>query len=375
MSVIIKEVGNKAMLRQFVQFNLRLYKGNPYHVPSLIYDDLMTLDKKKNPAFEFCESVYFLAYREDKIVGRIAGIINHNANKVWEQQHARFGFVDFIDDREVSDALFLAVEQWAKSKGMNALQGPLGFTDLDHEGLLVWGFDRIGTMATAYSFPYYQEHLAALGYEKDQDWHEFLIKVPSEIPERFRRVSEIVMQKFGLKIKKFKRRKEVWPYAYKIFKLFNDAYKPLYAYSPLTERQIKYYVNMYIPMLRLELITVIVREDDDSVVGVGITLPSLAKALQKSQGKLFPFGWFHLLKALWGRGEVVDLLLIGVHPDYQNKGVNALMFYDLIPEFNKIGLKIAESNPELELNTKVQAQWDLFEREHVKTRRAFIKHL
>jgi len=375
MTVKIVEVTDKSSLKKFVNFNIQLYAGNPYHVPGLVEDELMTLRKDKNPAFEFCESIYFLAYKENKIVGRIAGIINHKANKTWNQQYARFGFVDFIDDEEVSTALFNAVEQWALQKGMSGVHGPLGFTDLDHEGLLVWGFDQLGTMATAYSFPYYMEHLERLGYVKDQDWNEFQIQIPKEIPEKHRRISEIVMKKYGLKIKKFKKTKEIWAYSRRIFELWNEAYQPLYGYSELSEKQIDYYVKMYIPMLRLDMISLIIREADDKVVGLGITMPSLSKALQKSKGRLFPFGWFYLLKALYRKGEIMDLYIMGVLPEYQNKGVNALIFYDLIPIINRIGFKYAESNPELELNYKMQSQWEYFDVKHHKTRRAYIKHL
>ncbi|GHS96518.1 hypothetical protein FACS189421_01710 [Bacteroidia bacterium] len=375
MSVVIKEAADKAALQKFVAFNIKLYEGNPYHVPGLVSDEMMTLDRVKNPAFEFCEAIYFLAYRENKIVGRIAGIINHRANETWKQQYARFSFVDFIDDEEVSKALFEAVEKWAVEKGMNGMQGPLGFTDLDHEGLLVWGFDQVGTMATNYSFPYYQEHVAKLGYEKEQDWQEFHIQIPKVIPEKHKRISELVLRKYGLKIQKFKSTKDIWPYAKKIFELWNEAYKPLYGYSELSPKQIDYYIKMYIPMLRLEMITLVVREADDAVVGLAITLPSLSKALQKAKGRLFPIGWIYLLKALYGKGEVVDLYIMGVLPEYQNKGVNALLFYDLIPIFNKIGFVYAETNPELEINRKMQSQWEDFESTHVKTRRAFIKHL
>lgn len=375
MSIIIKEVTDKTTLKKFVVFNMKLYQGNSFHVPSLIDDELMTLDKDQNPAFEFCEAFYYLAYKNDQIVGRIAGIINHKANETWNQQYARFGFVDFIDDREVSTALFNAVEQWAKSKGMNGIQGPLGFTDLDHEGLLVWGFDKIGTMATSYSFPYYHDHLSALGYRKDQDWHEFHIQIPKGIPEKHKRISELVLKKYGLKIMKFKKRRDIWPYAKKIFDLWNEAYKPLYGYSALSEKQIEYYVKMYIPLLRLKLITLVLREEDEALVGLAITLPSLSKGLQKAQGSLFPTGWFHLLQAMYGKNEVVDLYIMGVLPEYQNKGVNALLFYDLIPVFNDIGYTYAESNPELELNKKMHSQWGDFDAQHVRTRRAFIKHL
>ncbi|KAA6303454.1 MAG: hypothetical protein EZS26_000005 [Candidatus Ordinivivax streblomastigis] len=375
MEIELKEVVNTSQLRQFVTFNIKLYESNPYHVPGLISDELMTLDRKKNPAFEFCESIYFLAYKNKQIVGRIAGIINHRANETWNQKYARFSFMDFVDDETVSSALLQAVESWAIAKGMNGIQGPLGFTDLDHEGLLVWGFDQMGTMATAYSFPYYQEHLAKLGYVKDQDWQEFHIQIPKKIPEKHQRISTIVLEKYGLQIKKFKRTKDIWPYARKIFELWNEAYKPLYGYSELSPKQIEYYIKMYIPMLRLDMITLVVRKEDDAVIGIAITLPSLSKALKKAKGSLFPIGWFHLLKSLYGKGKVVDLYIIGVLPEYQSKGVNALMFCDLIPVFNKIGFEYAESNPELETNTKIQSQWDYFETKHVKTRRAFIKQL
>jgi hypothetical protein len=375
MAITIKQVTDKATLRKFVVFNQELYRKCEYHVPDLIDDEIMTLSEDKNPAFEFCESIYFLAYDENgKIVGRIAGIINHKANEVWNQQYGRFGFVDFIDNEEVSDALFGAVEQWAKDKGMNGIQGPLGFTDLDHEGMLVEGFNLLSTMVAPYNYPYYHKHLTRLGYGKDIDWHEFHIQMPEEIPERHRRISEIVMQKYGLKIKKFKKTKEIWPYARKIFELWNECYQPIYGYSPLTSRQIDYYVKMYIPMLRLELITLVVREDDE-VVGLAITLPSLSKGLRKAKGRLFPFGWIYLLKALYGKNDVVDLYLMGVHPDYQSKGVNALLFYDLIPIYNRLGYKYAESNLELEDNHKVQSQWKYFDVKQVRTRRAFIKHL
>jgi len=375
MAIKIVEIKDKSSLKKFVKFNISLYEGNPYHVPTLIDDELMTLQKEKNPAFDFCESAYFLAYKDEKIVGRIAGIINHRANATWNQQYARFGFVDFIDDEEVSAALFDTVEKWALEKGMNGIQGPLGFTDLDHEGLLVWGFDKLGTMATAYSFPYYMEHLEKLGYLKDQDWNEFNIQIPNGIPEKHSRIAEIVLKKYGLKIMKFKRTKEIWPYANKIFELWNEAYRPLYGYSELSEKQISYYVKMYIPLLRLDMVTVVVRESDDKVVGIAITLPSLSAALQKGRGRLFPFGWFHLLKALYGKGKIVDLYIMGVLPEYQNKGVNALLFYDLIPVFIRRGFVYAESNPELELNYKMQSQWDYFDAKHVKTRRAYIKLL
>lgn len=375
MSVVIKEVTSKKELKKFVKFNIELYKGNPYHVPGLIEEEMVTLDREKNPAFEVCDAIYFLAYKDDRIVGRIAGMINRRSNETWNQRHARFGFVDFIDDIEVVDALFDAVEQWAKKKGMDAMHGPMGFTDMDHEGMLIEGFDQMGTMAAIYNFPYYPVHLERLGYTKDQDWHEFKIYIPEKVPEKHLRIGEIVKKKYGLRVMKFKKTKEIKPYAQKIFETLNDSYTPLYGFARLTQQQIDYYVKMYIPMLRLDLITIIIREEDDNVVGFGISLPNLSHALRKAKGHLFPIGWIYLLRALKTKPKVVDLYLTGVLPEYQNKGVNALLFNDLIPAYQNSGTIYAESNPELESNSAVQAQWDYFKREHHKSRRAFIKEL
>ena len=375
MSVEIKEVKSRKELKQYVKFGIDLYKGNPYHVPSLIEEEMMTLDPQKNPAFEVCEAVSYLAYKEGKIVGRITGMINRPSNETWKQKRARFGFVDFIDDNEVVDALFQAVETWARQKGMEEIHGPMGFTDMDHEGMLIEGFDQLGTMATIYNYPYYPKHMERLGFQKDQDWHEFKIYVPDAVPEKHLRIGEIVKKKLGLKVVKFKNAKEIMPYARPVFHTLNAAFAPLYGFAPLTEKQIDYYVNMYIPMLRYDLVTLIIREADEAVVGFGISLPSLSKAMQKANGHLFPFGWIHLLKALKSKPKVVDLYLTGVLPEYQNKGVNALLFNDLIPVYRKLDVVYAESNPELELNTAVQAQWDYFKREHHKSRRAFIKKL
>lgn len=375
MSVEIKEVSTKKGLKQFVKFSHKLYKGDPYYVPGLMEEEMITLDKVKNPAFEVCDAIYFLAYKNGKIAGRIAGMVNHASNNVWNEKKARFGFVDFIDDEEVVDALFSAVEKWAHEKGMEAVQGPLGFTDMDHEGMLVEGFDQLGTMATIYNFPYYPEQLKRIGYIKDQDWYEYKIYIPECIPEKHLRIGQLVMKKYGLKIMKFKNTKEIMPYAKAVFYTLNEAYTPLYGFAPLTEKQIDYYVSMYIPMLRYEMVTLIVKEDDDSVVGFGISLPSLSKALQKADGHMFPFGWIPLLKAMKSKPKVIDLYLTGVLPEYQNKGVNALLFNDLIPVYQRLGVIYAESNPELETNNAVQAQWEYFKREHHKTRRSFIKKI
>lgn len=375
MAVSIKEISGKKALKEYIKFSIRLYKDSPYFVPPLIGEEVCTLSSKVNPAFDFCEAVYYMAYREGKPVGRIAGIINRKANEKNGEKYARFGFVDFIDDEEVCRELFNAVENWARSKGMTAIQGPLGFTDMDPEGMLIEGFDQVGTMATIYNYPYYPEHIAKLGYEKEIDWVEFKIYIPDAIPEKHQRISDIVRKKYNLKILKFSKTKDlVQGYGKKIFNLINEAYADLYGYSALSQKQIDYYIKMYISVLRLDNVTLIADQDDE-LVGVGIAVPSMAKALQKSKGKMFPTGFYHLLRALKGRNDVVDLLLVAVRPDYQNKGVNALLFSDLIPVFVKNKYKYAESNPELEINGKVQSQWQYFNYEQHKRRRAFIKQL
>ncbi|MBB6276026.1 GNAT family N-acetyltransferase [Porphyromonas circumdentaria] len=375
MSVEIRIVQNRAELKKFVQFGNDLYKKNPYQIPLLIEDELNTLDKDKNPAFESCEAVYFLAYREKQIVGRIAGIINHKANETWNQNNARFGFVDFINDNEVVEALFSAVEAWARSRNMDMLHGPMGFTDLDRQGMLVEGFDQLGTLATNYNYAYYPKQLERLGFIKDQDWKEFKIQMPDSIPEKHLRIADIVREKYGLRVVKFKSRKELPSYIGPIFETLNKAYANLYGFSELSPAQIDFYAKMYIPLLRLDFVTVIERKEDNKVIGFAIALPNLSSALRRADGKLFPFGFMHLLKALKGRVKVVDLYLVGVLPEYMNKGINALLFNDLIPIFKSNGVVYAESNPELETNMAVQMQWNYFERIHHKTRRAYIKQL
>ncbi|MBQ7822799.1 MAG: N-acetyltransferase [Bacteroidaceae bacterium] len=375
MAVSIKEISGKKALKEYIKFSIRLYKDSPYFVPPLIGEEVCTLSPKVNPAFDFCEAVYYMAYRDGKPVGRIAGIINRKANEKNGEKYARFGFVDFIDDEEVCRELFNAVENWARSKGMTAIQGPLGFTDMDPEGMLIEGFDQVGTMATIYNYPYYPEYITKLGYEKEIDWVEFKIYIPDAIPEKHQRISDIVRKKYNLKILKFSKTKDlIQGYGKKIFNLINEAYADLYGYSALSQKQIDYYIKMYISVLRLDNVTLITDQDDE-LVGVGVAVPSMAKALQKSKGKMFPTGFYHLLRALKGQNDVVDLLLVAVRPDYQNKGVNALLFSDLIPVFVKNKYKYAESNPELEINGKVQSQWQYFNYEQHKRRRAFIKQL
>ena len=375
MAIIIKKVADKKDLTAFIRFNYELYKNNPYAVPDLYDDMLNTFSPKKNAAFEFCESDYFLAYQDGKLVGRVAAIINHRANETWNKKEVRFGWIDFIDNPEVSKALLQEVERWGKSKGMTEIVGPLGFTDMDAEGMLIEGFDQLSTMATIYNYPYYPQHMERLGYEKAADWVEFKLTVPDRLPDKFVRIAEIIMQKYNLKIKKLKNREEIEQYNYgqKIFDLINEAYAPLYGYSKMTQGQIDQYVKMYLPMLDLRMVT-LVEDAEKNLVAVGISMASMSEALQKAKGKLLPFGWYHLLKALFVKhSKTLDLLLVAVKPEYQSKGVNALLFYDLVPIYQKMGFKYGESNPELEDNKKVQAQWSAFESELHKRRRAFRK--
>lgn len=365
----------KSNLKKFTQFQIDLYDGNPYYVPPLVSDDVATLSPQVNPAFDFCESVYFMAYRDGKPVGRIAGIINNQVNERHHSHTARFGFIDFIDDEEVSAALMSAVEKWARDKGMKKLIGPLGFTDLDHEGMLVEGFQELSTMATIYNYAYYPRHMEKLGYKKESDWVEFLMEVPDAIPEKYNRIADIVKKKFGLKVLKYKSRKRIKDeYGRALFHLINNAYDGLYEYSHLTEKQIDYYIDIYLGLLNLDLVTLIV-DKDDQLVSVGISMPSMSKALQKSKGKMLPLGWWHLLKGLKGKNDRVDLLLVAVKPEYQNKGANALLFQDLIPYYIKYGYKYAESNPEMETNAKVQGQWEYFKNRQHRRRRSFYKNL
>ena len=377
MSITIKKVSNKKELKQFIRFNYEFYKDNPYSVPDLYSDMVATFSKGKNAAFDFCEADYFLAYKDDKIVGRIAGIINHRANEVWNRKEIRFGWIDFIDDLEVSSALLKTVEEWGKAKGMEYIQGPLGFTDFDAEGMLVDGFDQLSTMATIYNYPYYPEHMLKLGYEKDADWVEYKIFIPDAIPDKHRRISELVQKKYNLRIKKYTSSKKLSEeQGQAIFELMNEAYKDFYGYSPLSQKQIGQYIEKYLPILDLRMVTLVV-DSEDKLVAVGLSMPSLAEALQKGKGKLLPFGWFYLLKALFmkRRAKMLELLLVAVKPEYQNKGVNALLFSDLIPIYQKLGFIFAESNPELEENGKVQAQWEYFETQQHKRRRAFTRKL
>ncbi|MDE5726835.1 MAG: N-acetyltransferase [Duncaniella sp.] len=365
----------KKELNEYVKFPIELYRDNPYYVPPLIFDDVNTLLPSKNPALDFCEAQSFMAYRDGKPAGRITAIVNPMLNEKTGRKEARFGFVDFVDDKEVVDGLFGAAEEWARKRGMTEMIGPMGFSDMDHEGMLVEGFSEMGTMATIYNYPYYPEHMARLGYAKDTDWIEFRITVPDKVPEKMSRIAELVMKKYNLRIIKYTSSKRIKAeYGEALFELINEAYAGLYGYSALTKKQIDYYIDMYLGLVRLDYVSLVV-DAEDKLVGVGISLPSLTKALQKSRGSLFPFGWWHLLRALKGKNDVVDLLLVAVKPEYQSKGVNSLFFYDLLNLYIRDGVKFAESNLELEENLHVQSQWDYFDKRQHRRRRAFRKRL
>lgn len=375
MSVYVHPIYSRDQREQYVKFGIDLYRNNDCYVPPLVRDDMATLDPDVNPAFDFCKAQSFMAFRNGEPVGTITAIINTVANAKTGRADLRFGFVEFIDDAEVVDALFKAAADWGRAQGMRRMVGPMGFSDMDHEGMLIEGFDQLGTMATIYNPPYYPEHMERMGFQKEVDWVEYRIMVPQDIPEKYQRIADIVARKYGLKILKYKSRKKiVRDYGRAIFDLINAAYADLYGYSPLTDRQIDYYIREYIGILNLDDIC-LVADAEGKLVAVGITMPNMSRALRKSRGRLWPTGWYHLLRALKGHTDTVDLLLVAVAPEYRSKGVNALLFTDLIPAFNRHGYKEAESNLELEGNESVQKQWEYFERRQHRRRRAFFKNL
>lgn len=376
-TIEIKQVTNRKELKQFVQFYYDLYRGNNCAVPYLFFDEMTTLRKDKNPSFECCEAEYFMAFRNGKMVGRVAAIINRRANERWNCHQVRFGWFDFIDDTAVSTALLQAVEQWGRSKGMNEIAGPLGFIDTDREGMLVDGFDQLSTMYVNYNHPYYPQHMEQLqGFQKANDWVEMKVKVPDEVPAKFAKITEMVRQRYGLRVHKFTRNeliKEGW--GRKTFDLLNATYKDLYGFSQLSDRQIDKLVNDYIQIADLNLVTAVM--DGDKMVGFGITFPSFSEAMQKTRdGRFLPFGWWHLLKVLkWHKTPLVDLLLIGVLPEYRAKGANALIFDDLIRWFQRYHFEYAITGPQMESNEGVLSQWQYLEAIPYRRHRCYRKFL
>ena len=376
MSLLIKKVSTKRELNIFVRFANRLYKGNKYYVPAMPMDEINTLDPSKNAAYEFSEAELYLAYKGKEVVGRVAAIINHKANEAWKVKQVRFGWIDFIDDINVSSALLEKVAEFGRSRGMTQIVGPLGFTDFDPEGMLVEGFDKLSTMALIYNHPYYPEHLKKLGYIKETGWLEYRLTLPQTVPEQHARLAELVKDRYNLKVRKLTRsqiRKE--NYGHKLFELINKTYCVLYGYSLLSPKQIDQYVDVYLGLVDTKLLT-FVENAEGELIAAGITIPSLAHALQKCNGELFPFGWWHLLKTMFiKKPDTVELLLIGVRPDYQNRGVNSIIAVDLLNIYKEMGIRYAETNANLETNVKIQAMWGPFEKEQHKRRWVFGKEL
>lgn len=376
MSVEIRKVQTKKELKEFIHFANDLYKGDEYYAPSLISDDYNTFDPKKNGAFDFCQAQMFLAYKEGKVAGRVMAIINNRANETWKVKQVRYGWIDFINDEEVAKALLDAVAAWGKERGMTDIAGPLGFTDFDPEGMLVEGFERVATIIGIYNYPYYPQILEKLGYTKETDWMEYRITIPDELPERYYKYADIVIAKNKLNVRKVTRRmvnKE--NYGRKFFKLINETYYKIYGFSLLSDKQIDAYTKLYLGLLDTRMVSFIENENGE-LVAAGVTMPDLTAALQKCGGKLFPFGWFHLLKAIfWKPCDTLDMLLVGVREDYRGKGLNAVLVTDLYPRLKAMGFKYAETTAELETNDSIQAMWKYFEREQHKRRRVYAKKI
>ena len=373
MDVTVHEVLTKRELKNFIKFPFKIYGGNEFWVPPLLFDEMNNMRKDKNPAFEFCDASYWIAYKDGKPAGRIAGIINKRYNEKVGKNIARFGYCDFIDDNEVSAEMFNTVENWARGKGASAIHGPLGFTDMDPEGMLIEGFEELGTIATIYNNPYYQMHVEKSGFQKEVDWIEFEIMPTQEIPEKIERIAKTVLERYHLKVLKVKKAKELLPYAHQIFEVLNQAYENIHGFVSLTEKQIDLYVKQYFGFIKPDFVPVIVN-DNNEVVAFGISMPSLSKAFQKIKGKLFPFGFIQILRAM-KKNPRADLYLTGVRPDYQDKGVNAILISEMNKTYKKHNIQYVESNPELETNSKVQAQWRLYDKRQHKRRRCYIKNL
>jgi GNAT superfamily N-acetyltransferase len=369
----IRQVKTNKELKEFVDFPFQLYKGNAFWVPPLKFDEINTLRKDKNPAFEFCEAEYWIAYRGGKAVGRIAGIINPVEAKKWKTLLVRFGWIDFIDDEDVSRALIQKVEEWGKSKGMTGIHGPLGFNDMDAEGMLIEGFDEISSLSAIYNYPYYRDHMEKLGFMKATDFVQFEVKVPAEVPEKVERLTRIVLEKYDLRLLKARKAKEIRPYANKMFTMYNDAFRDLYGFTALSQKQMDNYTKMYFGFIRPEFISLVLDTHDD-VVGFGITMPSLALALQKARGSLLPFGFIHLLRAI-RKNDIVHMYLVGVRPDYQGKGILALVFHELTKAYIDNGIKLARTHPQLEENLNAVSIWKNYDSRIYIRRRVWIKDL
>lgn len=369
--IIVKKITTRKDLDKFVDFPFQLFKGNQFWVPPLKFDDINTLRNDKNPAFEYCEADYWLSFCDDKPVGRVAGIINHKENECWNTSLVRFGWIDFIDDPEVSRILIETVIEWGRAKGMTGIHGPLGFTDMDPEGMLVEGFDQISSLSVIYNFPYYIDHLERLGFRKAADWVQFEIKIPVDVPEKVERMTRLVLQKYDLHLLTPRKAKEIRPYAAKMFTMYNDAFHDLYGFTALTRKQMDYYTKQYFGFIKPEFVSMVI-DAQDNVVGFGITIPSLSIALQKAKGALFPFGFIHLYRAMQ-KNDTIDMYLIGVRPDFQGKGVLALIYHELNKAYLKAGITLARTHPQLEENFKAISIWKNYDARVNIRRRCWVK--
>ncbi len=370
MSIEIKEVTSNKDYKTFVNFQFDLYKNNKYWVPQIKADEVKALKPESNPAFSFCDAAFWIAYKNGKPAGRIGAIVNRLYNEKTNSKIGRFTRTEFIDDAEVVDALFATAEKWLKEKGMTGVQGPLGYTNLDHQGMLVEGFDHLPSAASEYHLPYYQNHLVRLGYEKEIDWIEFRLYLEG-VPEKAKRVAEMIKTRNKLTVKHFKSGAELKPHAKSLFQLLNKAFEELFSVVQLDDKMIDYYIGRYLMMLNPEFVKLIFDEDKNLVAFI-IGLPSLSEGLQKAKGKLLPFGWWHLKKALQ-KPKVVDLMLTGVLPEYQGKGVAAILINELQTVMEKYGVSEVETTGIFETNTKAIQNWKNYEHIQHKRKRCWKK--
>jgi GNAT superfamily N-acetyltransferase len=373
MSIEIREVNSRKKLKQFVCFAHKLYKNHPYWVPSLLSGEMSTLSPKSNPAFEHCDTLFLMAFEGERMVGRIAGIINHHYLEQWNKKDARFCWFDTIDDPEVSRSLFERIERWAADKGMERVVGPMGFTTFERQGILISGFEELPTFAGCYNFPYYSEHLKLLGFEREIQYVEYELVVPKEVPAKIVNISKLIQERYGLRILEAKKTRDMLPYASQVFRVINASYKPLYGFTVLSEKQIAYFVKRFFSFIRPDFVSAVL-DQQDQVLGFQISMPSLSKALQKARGKLFPFGWYYLWKAM-RKPERLDTLLTGVLPEFQQRGINAVFMTHLTQAAIRNGIKYAESNGELAENIKVQNTWRYFERRQHRRSQIFAKNI
>jgi len=371
--ITVQEVRSIADLKSFVAFPEVLYRRHPRYVPKFVTDELNTLRSDRNPAFEYCQARYWMAYRDGRPVGRVAGILNRRYIDTWNKRRVRFGWIDFEDDPEVSAGLLGTVEQWARELGMEGVHGPLGFCDLDREGMLIEGFDELDLMITIYNHPYYPTHLERLGYGKDVDWVEYEFKVPDEVPDTVSRIARVALDRSKLRLAPIRSKRDVMPHVPGIFRLINETYSALYSVVLLSDRQIDYYTKSFMALLRHEYVKIVL-DADGRVAAFGVAVPSLSKALQSCRGRLLPFGFIPVLRAL-RTNDRLDLLLTAVRADLQNKGINAVLINEMWKSAIPAGIRLVETGPELEGNEKVQSQWKHFDRRQHRRRRCFYKAL